>query len=282
MTIARNTRSDRPRQTGDPTTPRRAHGLTRGRRLLRARSCQIRRAPRHRCQHARTIVAAAAVRAAVIARITGGTLLEASRDMRARWSARLASALVLGAAVPALAQSHWIGPTPGPSTAPTTPTAPAPAAPTAPAGGTGTADSDGPERNGPFFTASVGVPAMDLQLGWMLEPWLGVFVSDGKYTGGTITLSNGRQAVTDVGVQSFGIRLGSGLGFAEVQIASLTTTNACEDDDPCIHRESGAAILGAGLELIHTQHFGLHLRTQVVIERHDVVPLLHLGLGFYF
>jgi len=67
----------------------------------------------------------------------------------------------------------------------------------------------------------------------------------------------------------------------EARIASLTATNACEFDDPCYHRKLLAGILGAGVELIHTRHFGLHLQTQFVIERHDVVPLFLLGVGFY-
>lgn len=96
-----------------------------------------------------------------------------------------------------------------------------------------------------------------------------------------VSLPDGRQQPADVGRQGGGVRLGSGPGFAEVQIASLTTTTSCELDDPCIHREAVGAILGAGLEIVHTRHFGLPLRTQFVIDRHDVVPLLHIGLGFY-
>lgn len=180
--------------------------------------------------------------------------------------------LLLGSTIPALAQP------------PPTTTGPAPTPPTPPAGSArtpGNAGSDSVERAGPFVTASLGIPGVDLQLGWTLAPWMAMFASFGGYAGGNLILPNGKVQPADVGFQAGGVRLGSGVGFGEAQVASLTATNACEFDDPCIHRHSLAVILGAGLEIVHTQHFGLHLRTQFIIDRYDVVPFLQIGLGFY-
>ena len=194
--------------------------------------------------------------------------------MSTRRVAGVAAILLLGSTVPVLARS------------PPSMTAPVPPPRARPAGAAGTADGDRVEREGPFVTASAGVGShgggVDLQLGWMAAPWIGLFASFGGFGGADLALPNGKLQPAYVSFDAAGVRLGSGVGF-ELQIASLDATNPCEEaDDPCLHRESTAVILGGGVELVHTQHFGLHLRTQFIIDGKDVVPLVQIGLGVFW
>jgi hypothetical protein len=173
---------------------------------------------------------------------------------------------VLAIALPASAQ------VPPGMTAPTNPPPVGPGA--GPATGTGNAGADPMERRGPFFSVGLdaapqGVLIGDLQLGWMIAPWIGVFVSlDGVVA---------EEAAAHL--WGAGLRLASGVAFAEVRIMSLSNDGECDEgcgDTPHV------ALIGAGVELIRSQHVALDLHLHVLTDGRDTVPLAGLGLGFYF
>lgn len=183
--------------------------------------------------------------------------------------AGLLAIAALAIAVPASAQ-------PG-MTVPTTPpvgTGPGPGAGTAPAAGACNACAEPVERQGAFV--SVGIDAApqrvlvgDLQLGWMLAPWIGVFVSlDGV-------------VADEIGAHLWGagLRLQSGIAFAEARILSITEDGECDEgcgDTPRI------ALFGAGVELVSSQHVALDVHLHVLTDGRDAVPLAGFGLGFHF
>lgn len=178
--------------------------------------------------------------------------------------AGLLAIAVLAIALPASAQ-------PG-MTAPSPPVGPGPGA--APAPGACSACGDPVERQGPFVSfgldvAPQGVLVGDLQLGWMVAPWIGVFVSlDGLVADDT-----------GVYLRGAGLRLASGVAFAEVRILSVSADRECDEgcgDTPRI------ALFGAGVELVHSQHVALDLHLHVLTDGRDAVPLLGTALGFHF
>ena len=212
--------------------------------------------------------------------------------MHLRHVAGLVSILVLGAAIPASAQlpasttdpapEQGMPPPAGPDAAWTTgPATPANTASRAPGyqhpGAGGTADASGAERNGVFARASLAINPKDamignLQAGWMFGSQVGVFGSIGA-----IVVDDGGAAFKGVGV-----RLSSGAGFAEAQIAWLTNLDDCDSDEPCGHRTTPVAILGAGMEVVHLRHFGLEVRGQIATDGRDVLWFLGFGPGVYF
>jgi hypothetical protein len=173
---------------------------------------------------------------------------------------------VLAVAVPASAQ-------PG-MTAPTNPPPVGAGAGAGPATGTCNACAELVERQGPFVSVGIdagpqGVRVGDLQLGWMLAPWIGVFVSlDG--------------VVADEAAAHLwgaGLRLHSGIAFAEARIMSLSNDGECDEgcgDTPRI------ALFGAGVELVSSQHVALDVHLHVLTDGRDAVPLAGFGLGFHF
>jgi hypothetical protein len=175
---------------------------------------------------------------------------------------------VLAIALPASAQ------VPPGMTAPTNPPPVGPGA--GPATGIGHPGADPMERQGPFISlgldaAPQGALVGDLQLGWMIAPWIGVFVSlDGL-------------VVQDAGVHLWGagLRLASGGVFAEARILSVGFDRECYDG-PCGDDAPRVALVGAGVELIRSQHVALDLHLHVLTDGRDAVPLAGLGLGFYY
>lgn len=175
---------------------------------------------------------------------------------------------VLAIALPASAQAP-----PGM----TTPTSPSPVGPGAgPVPGSGNASADPVERQGPFV--SVGLDAGpeaalvgDLQVGWMIAPWVGVFVS----LSGLVVEDSG------VHLQGAGLRLAGGAAFAEARILSVNFEHECEDG-PCGEGAPHVVLIGAGVELVRTQHVALDLHLRVLTDGRVAVPLAGLGLGFHF
>jgi hypothetical protein len=179
--------------------------------------------------------------------------------------AGLLAIAALAVAVPASAQ-------PG-VTVPTTPPVGAGAG-AGPAAGACNACAEPVERQGPFVSVGIdaapqGVLVGDLQLGWMVAPWIGVFVSlDG--------------VVADEAAAHLwgaGLRLQSGIAFAEARIMSITEDGECDEgcgDTPRI------ALFGAGVEFVHSQHVALDLHLHVLTDGRAAVPLAGFGLGFHF
>src|SRR5262252_2856594 len=128
--------------------------------------------------------------------------------------------VILAIAVPASAQVP-----PGM----TAPTSPSPVAPcTGPAPGTSNAGADPVERRGPFVGVGLDLGPQsalvgDLQVGWMLAPWVGVFVS----LSGLLVEESGAH------LQGVGLRLASGVAFAEARILSVNFFDRECDDGPC-------------------------------------------------
>jgi hypothetical protein len=188
--------------------------------------------------------------------------------MHLRRLAGLVLTLVLGAAVPAFAQVMPLAGSSRPLGAPPVGAGPAT--------GSGDAGASPMERQGPFVsvgldTSAQGVFVGDLQLGWMIAPWVGVFVSlDGL-------------VANDVGahLRGAGLRLASGVAFAEARILSVGYFDRECDDDACGDAPR-IALLGAGVELVRSQHVALDLHLHVLTDGRDSVPLVGLGLGFYY
>ncbi len=151
----------------------------------------------------------------------------------------------------------------------TTPTSP-PVGP-GPTPSTCSTCADPTERQGPFVSVGLGaIPQRvfvgDVQLGWMIAPWLGVFVSLDS------------AVAQDAGelLWGAGLRLARGVAFAEAQILSVAECYEGGCDDTRI------AMIGAGVELARSQHVALDLHLHVLTDGRDAVPLAGLGLGFYF
>jgi hypothetical protein len=185
--------------------------------------------------------------------------------MRTRHSvAGLLAIAVLAITLPASADPPGM-------TAPTNP----PVGPGAgPATGACNACADPVERQGPFVSfgldaAPQGVLVGDLQLGWMLAPWIGVFVSlDGVVA---------EEAAAHL--WGAGLRLQSGIAFAEARIMSITEDGECDEgcgDKPHI------VMFGGGVDLVHSQHVALDVHLLVLTDGRDAVPLAGFGLGFHF
>jgi hypothetical protein len=187
--------------------------------------------------------------------------------------AGLLAIAALAVAVPASAQ-------PG-ITVPTTPpvgAAPSPGAGAStgggPAAGACNACAEPVERQGPFVSfgldvAPQGMRIGELQLGWMLAPWIGVFVS----LDGVVAEDAG------AGLWGAGLRLQSGIAFAEARIMSIAENGEC--DEGCGDRPR-IAEFGAGVELVHGQRVALDFHLHVLTDGRDSVPLAGLGLGFHF
>jgi hypothetical protein len=160
----------------------------------------------------------------------------------------------------------------------TAPTSPSPVAPCAgPAPGSSSAGADPVERQGPFVGVGLDVGPQsalvgDLQVGWMLAPWVGVFVS----------LSGLLVDESAAHLRGVGLRLASGVAFAEGRILSVGLLDRECDDDPCGDSTTHIVLLGAGVELVHTQHVALDLHLHVLTDGRDSVPLAGLGLSFHF
>lgn len=175
---------------------------------------------------------------------------------------------VLAIAVPASAQLP-----PGM----TAPTGPPPAGPgAAPAPGSGSAGAAPVERQGPFVAVGLQVGPEsalvgDVQVGWMITPWAGAFVS----------LSGILVQESAVRLRGAGLRLASGIAFAEARYLSVDFDHEC-DDGACDDGTSHIVLLGAGVELVHSQHVALDLHLHVLTDGSDSVPLAGLGLSFHF
>jgi hypothetical protein len=192
--------------------------------------------------------------------------------IRVRSGVVVVLALAVAVSAPALAE-------PAAVTAPALPQPEAPSSGSAAriaAGPAGNAAAFGPERLGPFVDVSVsggeGLMYGDLQVGWMINSHVGVFGS----VGGVVAEEGGAE------VKGIGVRLASGPVFADARFAWLSSSNGCEFDDPCTTVTEHAAIVGAGVELIHTRHFGLELRGQVLRDRYGTLGSAGLGLALYF
>jgi hypothetical protein len=160
----------------------------------------------------------------------------------------------------------------------TAPTSPAPVSPgAAPAPGSGNVGADPVVRQGPFVGVGLDVGPQsalvgDVQVGWMIAPWVGVFVS----------LSG---LLVDDGaahLRGAGLRLASGAAFAEARILSIGSFDRECDDDPCGDSTKHIVLLGAGVEFVHSQHVALDLHLHVLTDGRDSVPLAGLGLSFHF
>lgn len=183
---------------------------------------------------------------------------------------RVAGALaitVLALAAPASAQLP-----PG-MTAPTSPVGPG----AAPAPGSVSAGAAPVGRQGPFVGVGLDIGPQaalvgDVQVGWMIAPWVGVFAS----------LSG---LLVDDGaahLRGAGLRLASGVAFAEARILSIGSFDHECDDGSCSDGTTRIVLVGAGVELVHSQHVALDLHLHVLTDGRDSVPLAGLGLGFYF
>src|SRR5262249_22244074 len=123
----------------------------------------------------------------------------------------------------------------------------------------GDAAPDSAERDAAYLIADLGlgrdgVRTVDLELGWMFTPWLGVFASIGGYW----SIGAGTS------LRGIGVRLASGPVFVEGRIVSQTESSDCDFDEPCTTRTSHAGIVGAGVELLHLRHFAFQLDARVV------------------
>lgn len=174
---------------------------------------------------------------------------------------------VVAIAVPASAQPGM-----------TAPTSPAPAGSgAAPAPDSGNAGAAPAGRQGPFVGAGLDIGPQsalvgDVQVGWMIAPWVGVFVS----------LSG---LLVDDGaahLQGAGLRLASGVAFAEARILSIGSFDHECDDGSCSDGTTHIVLVGAGVELVHSQHVALDLHLHLLTDGKEIVPLGGLGLGFYF
>lgn len=174
---------------------------------------------------------------------------------------------VLAIAVPAFAQPGM-----------TVPTSPSPAGPSAgPTPGTGNAGADPVERQGPFVAVGIdagpqSVLVGDVQVGWMIAPWVGVFVS----------LSGLLVEESAAHLRGAGLRLASGAAFAEVRILSVNFFDRECDDGACSDSTPHIVLVGAGVELVRSQHVALDLHLHVLTDGRDTVPLAGLGLSFHF
>lgn len=191
--------------------------------------------------------------------------------IRVRSGVVVVLALSVAVSVPALAQ-------PAAVTAPVPPQPEAPSSGSAAgagAGPSGDAVAFGQERFGPFVDLSVsggeGLMYGDLQIGWMINAHIGVFGS----IGGVVAEEGG------AGLKGIGVRLASGPVFADARLA-WASSSSCGVDEPCTTETAHLALVGVGLEFIHTRHFALEVRGQVLTDGHDALGSGGLGLGFYF
>jgi hypothetical protein len=173
---------------------------------------------------------------------------------------------VLAIAVPASAQLP-----PG-MTVPTSPPPVGPGAGPAPGSGAVAAPVG---RQGPFLAVGLEVGPEsalvgDVQVGWMIAPWVGAFVS----LSGIVVQDSG------VRLQGAGLRLASGVAFAEARILSVDFDHEC-DDGACDEDPQHLVLVGGGVELLHSQHVALDLHLHVLTDGREIVPLVGLGLGFY-
>ena len=160
----------------------------------------------------------------------------------------------------------------------TAPTSPPPVEPGAgPAPGSGNTGGAPVGRQGPFVSVGLDIGPQsalvgDVQVGWMIAPWVGVFVS----------LSG---LLVDDGaahLRGAGLRLASGVAFAEARILSIGSFDHECDDGSCSDGTTHIVLVGAGVELVHSQHVALDLHLHVLTDGRDSVPLVGLGLGFHF
>lgn len=159
----------------------------------------------------------------------------------------------------------------------TTPTSPPPVGPGAgPAPGSGNAGAAPVERQGPFLAVGLAVGPEsalvgDVQVGWMIAPWVGAFVS----LSGIVAHDSG------VRLRGGGLRLASGIAFAEARILSVDFDHEC-DDGACDDGTPHIVLVGGGIELAHDPHVALDLHLHILTDGKEIVPLAGLGLGFYF
>jgi hypothetical protein len=159
----------------------------------------------------------------------------------------------------------------------TAPTSPPPVGPGAgPAPGSSSAGADPVMRQGPFVAVGLELGPEsallgDLQVGWMIAPWVGAFVS---LSGVVVQESVGR-------LRGAGLRLASGVAFAEVRILSVDFDREC-DEGACDESTPHIVLVGGGIELVHSQHVALDLHLHVLTDGRETVPFAGVGLGFYY
>ena len=134
------------------------------------------------------------------------------------------------------------------------------------------------ERDGLYLSGSVGGGAVftaDLRLGWVIGSTFGLFASLGK----AVVLDDEGGVVSLTGV---GLRLWHGGVFIEGGAVSASVPHECEFDEPCGDRTSTLARFGVGGEFLHTEHFGMEIRGEMLTDRRDAVYLLAIGMTAYF
>lgn len=145
-----------------------------------------------------------------------------------------------------------------------------------PAPGSGHAGAAPVGHQGPFLAVglSVGPESAlvgDVQVGWMLAPWVGAFVS----LSGLVVQDSG------VRLRGAGLRLQSGVAFAEARYLSVDADREC-DDGACDDGTTHIVLVGGGIEIVRNQHVALDLHLHLLTDGKELVPLAGLGLGFYF
>jgi hypothetical protein len=141
--------------------------------------------------------------------------------------------------------------------------------------GTGGASTD--QRDGLFLAGSVGMGAVftaDLRLGWVIGSRFGLFASLGK----AVVLDEEGEVATLTGV---GARLWHGGAFLEGGAVGASEATSCEFDESCRDRTVVLGRFGAGGEFVHTAHFGMELRGEVLTDGRDAVYLVALGMTTY-
>lgn len=112
----------------------------------------------------------------------------------------------------------------------------------------------------------------DLQMGWMINAHIGIFGSAGGVAG----------SESGAGLKGIGVRLADGPVFADARLGWLSVSSDCDSHEPCTTETEHVVIVGIGVEFIHTRHFGLEVRGQVLTDGHETLGSGGLGLGFYF
>lgn len=185
--------------------------------------------------------------------------------------AHLLAIAALAVAVPASAQPGMTAPTNPPTVGPGA----GAGAGAGPAGGGCNACGVPVERQGPFVSfgldaAPQGVAVGDLLVGVMVAPWIGVFVSLD-----TLVTRDDEAPF----LWGAGLRMQSGIAFAEARILSVTERGEC--DEGC---GDGTRLVqfGLGVDVIHSEHVALDVHLHVLSDGRNAVPLAGFGLGFHY
>lgn len=140
------------------------------------------------------------------------------------------------------------------------------------------------DRNGLFLRGTgellvtkhaVGLPQVDVQLGWTFASRLGLFVS------GSLGVLFGGDEPEGYNIKAAGIRLWLDPVFLDARLGRLRAFPSCEFDDPCTRPTYKVVSLGIGYEIHPTRHLGADLYAQAFVFEDVVGFVAGVGMSIY-